>query len=61
VIGFRFWPFLFGVFVLVWGAVTLVIRLLMIAIDVSWWALFAIVVGVWLVAFSLRKEGSAKL
>lgn len=59
--GFRFWPFLFGAFVFVWGAVTLVTRLLAIAIGVSWWALFAIVVGVWLLAFSTRKEGGAKL
>ena len=54
---FSFWPFLFGVLVLVWGTVTLVSRLLAIAIDISWWGLFAIVVGVWLLAFAIRKEG----
>ena len=58
---FSFWPFLLGVLVLVWGGVTLVNRLLAISIDVSWWGIFAIIVGVWLLAFAVRKEGSAKL
>jgi hypothetical protein len=65
---FRFWPFLFGVLVLVWGTATLVSRLLGIAIDISWWAVFAIVVGVWFLTYAIRKpelqrgprEGSMK-
>jgi hypothetical protein len=54
--GFSFWPFLFGVLVLVWGATTLVSRFGEIVIDVSWWALFSIVVGFWLLAYAVRKE-----
>lgn len=53
---FRFWPFLFGVLVFVWGSATLVSRLLGVVIDVSWWAIFAIVVGIWLLAFAVRKQ-----
>ncbi len=59
--GLSFWPFTFGVLVLVWGIVTLVSKLLAIAVDVSWWGLFAVVVGVWLLAFAGRKEGTVKL
>lgn len=53
---FSFWPFLFGVLVLVWGVATLLSRLLRIAIDISWWGLFGIVVGVWLLLYAIRKE-----
>jgi hypothetical protein len=51
-----FWPFLFGFLLLLGGTMILVSRLLAIAIDVSWWRVFAIVVGVGLVAFAVRKE-----
>ncbi len=53
--GLSFWPFTFGVVVLVWGTVTLVSRLAGVVIDVSWWGLFAIVVGFWLLAYAIRK------
>jgi len=53
---FKLWPFVFGVLVLVWGTTTLVSRLVGVVIDVSWWALFAIVVGIWLLAFAIRKQ-----
>lgn len=54
--GFSFWPFLFGVLVLVWGTTRLVSRLGGIVIDVSWWAIFAILVGFWLLAYAARQE-----
>ena len=54
--GSGFWLFVFGILVLMGGAVALVSRLLAITLDISWWGIFAIVVGMALLAFAIRKE-----
>jgi uncharacterized membrane protein HdeD (DUF308 family) len=51
-----FWLFVFGILVLMGGAVALASRLLAITLDISWWGIFAIVVGIALLAFAIRKE-----
>jgi len=57
---FNFWPFLFGILVLLWGTVTLVTKLLAIALDISWWGIFAIIVGAWFLANAVRKKDTTK-
>jgi uncharacterized membrane protein HdeD (DUF308 family) len=51
---------LFGILVLLWGTVTLVTKLLAIALDISWWGIFAIIVGAWFLANAVRKKDTTK-
>lgn len=61
---FRFWPLLSGVYALVWGLEILLSRLQSIPVDISFdpsptdLAIFGIVVGVWLLANTIRKQES---
>jgi hypothetical protein len=58
----RFWPLLIGVYALVWGLQALVSRLLgtpltfTLDITATDFAIFGIVLGVWLLASALRKQ-----
>jgi len=51
----HFWPLLIGVLVLIWGIVTLLGELLNIHLPVSWWALVAIIIGVWILSHAVRR------
>ncbi len=53
---FRFWPFLFGAIVTIWGTATLGSRILAIQIGISWWATFAIAVGISLLIYAVRNQ-----
>ena len=51
----HFWPLLIGVLVLIWGIVTLLGELFNIHLPVSWWALVAIIIGIWILSHAVRK------
>jgi hypothetical protein len=53
---FHFWPFLIGASVLVWEIETLVGPVLGIRFDISWWAVVAIIIGVWILSHAVHKE-----
>jgi len=50
-----FWPLLIGALVLVWGVATIVGQLLGIKFDVSWWAIVAIIIGLWILSHAVRR------
>jgi hypothetical protein len=52
---FHFWPLLIGVLVLIWGILTLAGQFLGIKFDISWWAIIAIVFGIWILSRAVRK------
>jgi hypothetical protein len=52
---FHFWPLLIGALVLIWGVVTLVSELFKIQLPISWWALVAIIIGIWILSHAMRK------
>ena len=52
---FHFWPLLIGVLVLIWGVVTLAGQVLGIKFDISWWAIVAIIIGVWILSHAIRR------
>jgi glycosyltransferase involved in cell wall biosynthesis len=52
---FHFWPLLIGALVLVWGLVTLFSQLLGITLPISWWAIVAIIIGVWILSHAIRR------
>ena len=62
----RFWPFLFGIYAIVWGLQALMSAFrgvpLVMTFDINTTdlAIFGIVVGVWLLALALRTEGTRK-
>jgi len=52
---FHFWPLLIGALVLIWGIVTMAGELLNIHLPVSWWAVVAVIIGVWILSHAFRK------
>lgn len=44
-----------GILVLIWGIVTLAGKVLGITFDISWWAVVAIIIGVWILSHAVRK------
>ena len=52
---FHFWPLLIGALVLFWGVVTLVGQVFGIKFDISWWAIVAIIIGVWILSHAVHK------
>jgi hypothetical protein len=52
---FSFWPLLIGALVLTWGIVTLVTQALGIDLPISWWAIVAIIVGVWILSRAAHR------
>lgn len=52
---FHFWPLLIGALVLIWGMVTLLGELFHINLPISWWALVAIIIGVWILSHAVRR------
>lgn len=53
---FHFWPLLIGVLILIWGAATLAGQVLGIKFDISWWAVIAIIVGLYMLSHAMRKD-----
>lgn len=51
----HFWPLLIGALVLIWGIITLAGQILGIEFDISWWAIVAIIIGVWILSHAIRK------
>lgn len=52
---FHFWPLLIGVLVLTWGIATLAGQVLGIKFDISWWAIVAIIIGLYILSHAVRK------
>ena len=52
---FHFWPLLIGILVLIWGIVTLATQFLGIKFPISWWAIVAIVVGIWILSRAFHR------
>ncbi|MGD0176754.1 MAG: hypothetical protein ABSC50_08035 [Candidatus Bathyarchaeia archaeon] len=51
----HFWPLLIGALVLIWGITTLATEVLGIKIPISWWAVVAVIVGLWILSHAIRK------
>jgi hypothetical protein len=51
----HFWPLLIGGLVLVWGVVTIVGPLLGITFQLSWWAVLAVIIGIWILSHAIKK------
>jgi hypothetical protein len=51
----HFWPLLIGALVLIWGIATLGGQVLGIKFDISWWAIVAIIIGLWILSHAIRK------
>jgi hypothetical protein len=51
----HFWPLLIGALILIWGITTLSAQLLGITIPISWWAIVAIIAGLWILSHAIRK------
>jgi hypothetical protein len=52
---FHFWPLLIGALVLIWGVVTIAGQVLGIKFDISWWAVIAIIIGLWILSHAIRR------
>jgi hypothetical protein len=52
----HFWPLLIGVLVLVWGIATLAGQVLDIKFDISWWAVIAVIIGLYILSHAIRKD-----
>jgi hypothetical protein len=52
----HFWPLLIGALVLVWGIATIAGQILGIRFDISWWALIAVIFGLWILSHAIRRE-----
>lgn len=50
----HFWPLLIGALILIWGIATLATQVLGIRIPISWWAIVAIIVGLWILSHAIR-------
>jgi len=51
----HFWPLLIGVLIVVWGVVTIVGQLLGINFQISWWAVLAIILGLWVLSHAIKR------
>jgi hypothetical protein len=51
----HFWPLLIGALILIWGITTLVAQALGITIPISWWAVVAIIAGLWILSHAIRR------
>jgi hypothetical protein len=52
----HFWPLLIGVLVLVWGIVTLAGQVWGMKFDISWWAVIAVIIGLYILSHAIRKD-----
>jgi hypothetical protein len=53
---FHFWPLLIGVLVLIWGIATLAGQVFGIKFDISWWAVIAIIIGLWMLSHAVHRD-----
>jgi hypothetical protein len=53
---FQFWPLLIGVLVLIWGIATLAGQVFGIKFDISWWAVIAIIIGLWMLSHAIHRD-----
>ena len=51
----RFWPLLIGVLVIIWGVATIAAEILHIRLEISWWAIMAIILGLWILTHSFQR------
>jgi len=51
----HFWPLLIGVLVLVWGIVTIVGQIWGIKFQISWRAVLAVILGLWILSHAIKK------
>ena len=51
----HFWPLIIGALVLVWGIVTILGQVLGITFQISWWAVLAIIIGLWILSHAIKK------
>jgi hypothetical protein len=51
----NFWPLLIGVLVLIWGVATIAGQVLGIKFDISWWAIVAIIIGLWILSHAVHR------
>ncbi len=52
----HFWPLLIGALVLVWGIATITGQILGIRFDISWWAIIAVIIGLWILSHAIHSE-----
>ena len=52
---FHFWPLLIGALIVIWGIVTIVSQILGIKLDISWWAVLAIIIGLWILSHAIKR------
>jgi uncharacterized membrane protein len=52
----HFWPLLIGALVLVWGIATITGQILGISFDISWWAIIAVILGLWILSHAIHRE-----
>ena len=51
----HFWPLLIGALVLTWGIVTIVGQIWGIKFEISWWAVLAVILGLWILSHAVKK------
>jgi len=51
----QFWPLLIGALVLIWGIVTIVGQIWGIKFQISWWAVLAVILGLWILSHAIKK------
>jgi len=51
----NFWPLLIGVLVVIWGVATIAGQVLGIKLDISWWAIVAIIIGLWILSHAVHR------
>jgi len=52
----HFWPLLIGALVLVWGIVTILGQIWGIKFEISWWAVLAVILGLWIISHAVKRE-----
>jgi len=51
----HFWPLLIGCLVLLWGIVTIAGELFGYEFTISWWAIIAVIIGIWILSHAIRR------
>ncbi|MGA2459819.1 MAG: hypothetical protein ABSF82_00125 [Candidatus Bathyarchaeia archaeon] len=52
---FHFWPLLIGVLILIWGVATLAGQVFGVKFDISWWAVIAVIIGLYILSHAMRR------
>lgn len=51
----HFWAFLIGILLLIFGAVGIANEVFQMNIDVPWWPIIGILIGVWILSRAFRE------